>query len=289
MILLLGGTADGRVLAETLHQQGIPIIYSIAGLVRVPTVACEILTGGFTPLGGLEHVIKEKNIQAILDVTHPYAELMSTKAVTAARQCDIPYWRFHREEWRAEKGDDWHMLNDWQEAFPLLENKQSVLLSAGQLDQAFMDTLAANNTNNSLVSKRVSKRVPKRVPKRVSKRVSKRVPKRVPERVPQTQLLRTAVEPKTVLPPSMQWIKAIGPFSYDDELALLQQHNIDVIVSKNSGGDATVAKLRAARAMGIPVLMLKRPLLPNGDKTFFSRQECEQFIIKNMAGKHDAL
>ncbi|MFT5116800.1 MAG: precorrin-6A/cobalt-precorrin-6A reductase [Kiritimatiellia bacterium] len=269
MILLLGGTADGRVLAETLHQQGIPIIYSIAGLVRVPTVACEILTGGFTPLGGLEHVIKEKNIQAILDVTHPYAELMSTKAVTAARQCDIPYWRFHREEWRAEKGDDWHMLNDWQEAFPLLENKQSVLLSAGQLDQVFMDTLAANNTNNSLVPKRV--------------------PKRVPERVPQTQLLRTAVEPKTVLPPSMQWIKAIGPFSYDDELALLQQHNIDVIVSKNSGGDATVAKLRAARAMGIPVLMLKRPLLPNGDKTFFSRQECEQFIIKNMAGKHDAL
>jgi precorrin-6A/cobalt-precorrin-6A reductase len=261
MILLLGGTADGRVLAETLHQQGIAVIYSIAGLVRVPTVACEILTGGFTPLGGLEHVIKEKNIQAILDVTHPYAELMSTKAVKAAQQCDIPYWRFHREEWTPQAGDDWHMLNDWQEAFPLLANKQSVLLSAGQLDQTFMDTLAANNTNNSLVLKRA----------------------------PQRQLLRTAVEPKTVLPSSMQWIKAIGPFSYDDELALLQQYNIDVIVSKNSGGDATVAKLQAARAMGIPVLMLKRPLLPNGDETFFSRQECEQFIIKNMAGKHDAL
>ena len=77
----------------------------------------------------------------------------------------------------------------------------------------------------------------------------------------------------------MKWIKAIGPFSYKNELALMQKYKVDALLSKNSGGESTVAKLHAARELGITVFMLNRPVLPDADKTFYSRDECNHFII----------
>ncbi len=89
-LLLLGGTADGRVLAEKLHNSGIRVIYSIAGLVRTPNVPCEIISGGFSQRGGLALFIQEHHVAAILDVTHPYAQTMSNTAASVAKQCGIP-------------------------------------------------------------------------------------------------------------------------------------------------------------------------------------------------------
>ena len=61
---------------------------------------------------------------------------------------------------------------------------------------------------------------------------------------------------------------ARGPFQLEDELALLQQHAIACVVSKNAGGTDTYAKLEAARQLQIPVIMVDRPLLP-------AREQCE--------------
>jgi len=241
-LLLLGGTADGRILAERLHQQGIAIIYSIAGLVRAPTVACEVVSGGFTQFGGLEHFIVQRNIGAILDVTHPYAAIMSATAIRAARHCGIACWRFHREQWQPESGDHWQCISHLDEALPLLTTYSSVLLTVGQLTQSWIDTLTIKANHG------------------------------------QQQWLRTAVKPSAHLPCSMGWIKAIGPFSYEAESALMKKHNIDVLLSKNSGGDATVAKLHAARALNIPVVMLDRPALPAADQLFVSRDQCSAFV-----------
>ena len=243
-LLLLGGTADGRHLAKALHQNNIDVIYSIAGLVRTPQLDCEIVSGGFTQFGGLENYIAEKEVTVILDVTHPYAQKMSLGAVAAAKAYNIPYWRFHRQPWLAKAGDNWQPVNNWKEALTSLTTKKSVLLTAGQFEQDVIDNLSLN--------------------------------------LQQRQLLRVAVKPKVVLPASMRWIKAIGPFSYKDELALMQDNNIDVLVSKNSGGDSTVAKLHAARELSIPVLMLNRPTLPDADELFFTREECINFIANTL-------
>ena len=85
-LLILGGTADGRQLAEILHRQGVPLIYSVAGLVRTPKVACEVVSGGFSQFGGLVEYSQQQGITAILDVTHPYAAKMSATAVSAAKR-----------------------------------------------------------------------------------------------------------------------------------------------------------------------------------------------------------
>ena len=87
-------------------------------------------------------------------------------------------------------------------------------------------------------------------------------------------------KPEYPLPPGVNWIKAIGPFNLEDELALLQSNKITVMVSKNSGGDATVAKLEAARQLDIPVLMFNRPELPSADEIFISTSKCEQFVLQ---------
>lgn len=55
-----------------------------------------------------------------------------------------------------------------------------------------------------------------------------------------------------------------GPFTLEQETTLMREHKIDVLVSKNSGGDKTYAKIAAARALSIPVVMIKRPCFPSG-------------------------
>ena len=96
-------------------------------------------------------------------------------------------------------------------------------------------------------------------------------------------VLRTAVAPKIKLPNNVEWIKAIGPFAEEDELAVMQRYNIDALVSKNSGGDSTVAKLFAARKLKLPVYMLERPVLEAADKIFIDKKCCEQYVLKQFS------
>ena len=78
-------------------------------------------------------------------------------------------------------------------------------------------------------------------------------------------LIRAVTTPDdAVLPRRHQLVLSRGPYRYDDEFALLQQHRIDALVTKNSGGVMTRPKLDAAAALGISVVMVARPPLPAG-------------------------
>jgi len=274
-LLLLGGTGDARHLTTELFNNNVPVIYSVAGLVRTPHVPCEIVRGGFSQFATLEsrvldshilesHVlannvlennalennglvnyIQDKNITAILDVTHPYAQKMSSTAVKSASHCNIPCWRFHRPEWEKQQGDNWTEYDSLEQLLPHLRDKKNVFLSIGQIKQEFvkpLETLLEGKT--------------------------------------QRQIVRTAVKPKIELAATMHWIRAIGPFKYEDELALLKQFDIDVVVTKNSGGVATIAKLEAARKLNVPVLMLARPELPTADKIVSDPMACKELVLE---------
>jgi precorrin-6A/cobalt-precorrin-6A reductase len=81
-------------------------------------------------------------------------------------------------------------------------------------------------------------------------------------------LIRAVTAPDdSTLPPRHHLLLSRGPYRYDDELALLRAHRIDALVTKNSGGQMTRAKLDAAAAMNIPVVMVDRPALPSGVST----------------------
>ncbi|WP_432879639.1 cobalt-precorrin-6A reductase [Kribbella sp. CA-245084] len=75
-------------------------------------------------------------------------------------------------------------------------------------------------------------------------------------------------------------ILARGPFAVDDELALLREHRIDVVVTKDSGGPATSAKLDAARQLHLPVVVIRRPPLPEGLETVESVDQALQWAVR---------
>lgn len=81
-------------------------------------------------------------------------------------------------------------------------------------------------------------------------------------------LIRAVTPPDdTAMPKHHQLLLSRGPYKYDDELRILNEHRIDVLVTKNSGGEMTRAKVDAAAALKVPVVMVARPQLPEGTRT----------------------
>ncbi|MCO4837760.1 MAG: precorrin-6A/cobalt-precorrin-6A reductase [Oceanospirillaceae bacterium] len=223
-LLILGGTADARHLATALHQAApnLELIYSVAGLVRQPQVSANVMSvvsGGFSQFGGLSHYCKDQQIDGILNATHPFSITMGEHAQKACSKLRLKYWRFLRPLWQQTAGDDWRLFDTRTPLFKALSSYQRVLLTLGQVSA---DELALLPVDQKI-------------------------------------WLRTAVAPSFDLPDQVSWIKAIGPFDESLELDLLQQHHIQAIASKNSGGSSTQAKLVAARKLKLPVFMLQRP------------------------------
>jgi precorrin-6A/cobalt-precorrin-6A reductase len=245
-ILVLGGTADARKVVTQAYAQnlfksgGHELVYSIAGLVRTPSVPCEVISGGFTQFDGLATYIKANSIQAILDITHPFAAQMSTTAVNVAKLQDIPCWRFHREAWLKKVGDDWHYFQDWNSVVQAARPYKSLLLTVGQVNHAEITQLSS--TEKAAAKTKV--------------------------------VLRTAAPPRIDLPQDVTWVKAIGPFTLENEKALMLTYQTDLLISKNSGGVSTQAKLDAARALAIPVFMIERPVLPSATAEFSTIESC---------------
>lgn len=244
--LILGGTADARHLVSALADAGLlvpqgqlSLVYSVAGLVRIPKLDCEVISGGFTQFGGLKVYLQDQQISGVFDVTHPFAENMSRTAVDVCTALNVPCWRFHRPAWQQQAGDNWQSYSDWQDLPGLLAGKRNILLTAGQLTEELSKQLLTQAAENG-----------------------------------QRLILRTAAPPRFSWPESMPWIKAIGPFDLTAETALFNEYQIDALVTKNSGGDATVAKLEAARNSGVEVFMLQRPEMPAAQQEFSNIADC---------------
>jgi precorrin-6A/cobalt-precorrin-6A reductase len=244
-LLLLGGTADARHLCDTLLKQKIDVTYSIAGLVRTPDLACKVIVGGFSAIGGLTQYLADNQINLIIDATHPYAQKMSNQAVSSALESGIEVWRFHRPAWIANNKDQWLTYQDFDALLAHLKTFRRPMLSAGQFSFEALTSIQSLENIDLIV-------------------------------------WRTAVAPKFSYEKltKLQWLKAIGPFLYEDEEILIQTQDIDVIVSKNSGGRATSAKLQVAQKLGLKVLMLERPILLAPNRAFSSLEECADAIMQ---------
>lgn len=244
-LLLLGGTSDAIKLCQQFLREGYDVIYSIKGLVRQPQLSCEIHSGGFGGVKGLNHYLQQKSIDCLIDATHPYAVNISHNASLAAQQSKTPCFHYVRPSWQKHSDDIWIGYQSSQQLITLLSSNDYGLsrpfFTIGQLPA---ELLATKNTQHHYT-------------------------------------IRTAIAQKRVLD-KVTWIKNIGPFTLEKEQQLFKAYAIDALVSKNSGGVSVAAKIQVAREMKIPVFMLQRPELKTGYPIFDHQDKLLKAVLENL-------
>ncbi|MEV6615111.1 cobalt-precorrin-6A reductase [Streptomyces sp. NPDC051051] len=225
-VLVLGGTTEARELAAALAARpGVRVTSSLAGRVSRPAaLAGDVRSGGFGGADGLAAWLAEHAVDAVVDATHPFAAGITANAAHAVTAAGRPLIVLRRPGWRPGPGDRWHPVGSLAEAAELLPRLGGRVL----LTTGRLGLAAfAHLTGPHFV-------------------------------------VRSVEPPAPPMPPDTELVLARGPFTVTDELALLREHRIDVLVTKDSGGAATAAKLTAARRLGLPVVVVRRPPLPDG-------------------------
>ena len=281
-VLILGGTTEGRALASACAGlPGLEVISSLAGRTSAPLPpAGKVRIGGFGGVDGLVTFLRDEAIAAIVDATHPFAATMTAHAAEAAARSGVPLVVLRRPGWTEKTGDDWHRVPSLAAAAALLSAPLPVPAPAppspplsGPLSGP--PSAPGSGPLSAPVSGLLSGPVPGPFTGPLSGPVSAsrsalgeriflttgRQSIAAFANVDECWFLSRSVEPPTPpMPARLEVLLDRGPFTTDGERALLAAHRIDVLVTKDSGGPA--AKLDAARAAGIPVVIVDRPPLP---------------------------
>ena len=221
-VLLLGGTAEARDLADQLHPD-LDIISSLAGRVPDPALPVgPVRIGGFGGVEGLRDWLVDNGITAVVDATHPFAATITANAAAACAELGLPHLVLYRPPW--DPAGATVVCSDIEAA---------EVVAAKGYSRVFMTTgrsgVAAFSGSNAWF------------------------------------LIRVVTAPDLeVLPLNHELVFSRGPYHYEAECELLRSRGIEVLVTKNSGGALTEAKLDAARALGVDVVMIRRPAFPEG-------------------------
>ncbi len=234
-VLILGGTGDAVKLAAKLATiPDLEVISSLAGRTKKPAALLgQVRIGGFGGVHGLVDYLRTNSIDYVIDATHPCAGQITHHAAIATQQTNIPHVMLVRPQWEQVAGDRWIEVETVAAAAEAIpESIKRVFITSGRQQlEPFLE--------RSLLS--------------------------------EIWYLIRAIDPPEVRLPHSQIILDRGPFSLEAERHLLQEYQIEMVVSKNSGGAATYAKIKAARELQIPIIMVQRPSLPEGDKV----ESCE--------------
>ena len=219
-LLILAGTGEARTIIKALKDDmRINITASLAGATPSPIdLMVPTRKGGFGGATGLADFCLTHNVDAIIDLTHPYAAQMSRNANDAAAMAEVKLIRFMRPAWQAGKGDSWQYFENWHDMAKALPSGARVFLAGGsgalavfsQLDHVDIWARGLNQNNNTKSN-------------------------------------------------NISFIESLPNKKSEDEEALFKMHDITHICAKNSGGTASIAKLHAARALGLAVWLLSRP------------------------------
>lgn len=224
-VLLLGGTTEASALARLLAGEGIEATLSYAGRTENPRAQpVPVRVGGFGGVAGLAGYLRSHRVTHLVDATHPFAATMSAHAVEAARLAGIAHIALTRPAWEPVAGDRWTRVSDIEGAVAALAGPaRRVMLALGRMH---VEAFAARPQHHYLL-----------------------------------RFVDMPDDPPVL--PRHTLIVDRGPFTADGDRSLMQVHAIELVVCKNAGGVGAEAKLIAARQLGLPVLMIDRPAVPD--------------------------
>jgi precorrin-6A/cobalt-precorrin-6A reductase len=228
-VVILGGTADARRLADALvnaYGDDLRVITSLAGRTKNPRLPKgEVRDGGFGGAEGLAAYLRDVQARLLIDATHPYAAQISKHAAEAAAMSEVPRVVLDRPAWEQTPEDRWIHVPDIDAAVREISRKSDAcLITTGVNDLAAFAPIVSTKLFVRLIEK-----------------------------------------PETISLAGAEIVIGTPPYKKDDEIALMRLLGIDLMVTKNAGGSATYAKIEVARALGIEVIMIDRPPLPGGD------------------------
>lgn len=227
-LLLLAGTEEARHIAGALSNEAdMRVIASLAGATRNPRpLGVPTRIGGFGGEAGFRQFLVDQRIDAVLDATHPFAASISHRANRVATELGLPYMMFLRPPWLPDPGDHWVFLNTEDEVERHIAPEATVFLATGRQTAARW---------RALEGRRV--------------------------------YLRLLDTPRTPFPfGEGGYIVGAPGTSIAGERRLFERLGVEWLVVKNSGGSRGRVKLDAARQLGIPVAMLRRPLQPEAPR-----------------------
>ncbi len=236
-LLLLGGTGEARALAARLHPR-IDLVSSLAGRVPDPALPVgPVRVGGFGGVVGLRNWLRDNDINAVVDATHPFAATITAHAAAACADLGVPHLVLSRPAWDMTGA---HEVDNDTEAANLVaaQGYSRVFLTTGR------SGLAAFRGSDAWFLIRMV----------------------------------TPPDPDT-LPLKHHIVLSRGPYRSQDERALMTEHRIDAVVTKNSGGGMTRAKIDAAQALGVDIVMIARPSLPPGVRVVESVDDAEAWVL----------
>lgn len=229
-ILILGGTAEAAQLAREasrLLAGRARVVTALAGATpTAPALPGEVRVGPFASGLELEAYIRAIGARAVVDATHPFATTISTQAFDACLMAEVPRLLLLRPPWRMEAGDRYVEVPDFEQAARDLPRIAR---------RAFL-TVGSKNLRAFSEVRGVWFLV---------------------------RLLKEPAQP----PPLESCLVVAGrpPFTVEQERNLLTRHRIEILVSKQSGGTAGLAKIQAARSLRLPILFVARPPREPGD------------------------
>lgn len=229
-LLILGGTSEAAALARALTAQhpGLTVITSLAGATSKPAqdLRGTVQVGGFGGADGLAAFLKEQAIDAVIDATHPFAAQITQNAVDACTAANVARLRLDRPQWPHPQNTDVVFVPDMTEAAHLLvrTGSQAAFLTVGRKSLGAFQGLDKTHLLVRLIEE------------------------------PQEPL---GLDHYTV-------VTGRPPFDVAHEEALMRTHHIDTLVSKASGGEATHAKLIAAENVRARIILIRRPVPPDG-------------------------
>lgn len=223
-VLLLAGTGEARQIAFSLAKD--PRIVSMAALARSGRrpmpLGIPTRIGGWGGREAFRDWLGQMRINGIIDATHPFAAGISARTASVAEDLGIDYLHFLRPAWRPENGDRWEFLNREEEAADHVPAGARVFLATGRKRIEAFENLRGRDL--------------------------------------MCRLIDGTHEPFPH--PNGRYLVHRPPFTIDQEIATFKALGIDWLVARNSGGAGSRAKIDAARALGIPVAMIRRPPQP---------------------------
>lgn len=226
-VLILGGTAEARDLAALLEAKGVPLTSSLAGRVSRPRLPVgPVRIGGFGGVEGLTDWLREQQVSAVVDATHPFAATMGAHAAQVCSSLRVPLLRLARPGWvQHPDAASWTWVGDH--------------VAAREAADAVGGTPFVTTGRQTLHH-------------------------HVEAWAERPVLVRLVEPPEAPLPDAWTVLRSRGPFAVADEEAIMREHDVRVLLTKDSGGRFTEAKLDAARHLGVPVVVVSRPARAEG-------------------------